>query len=59
MSNIDNKKFTGLGHWYWSMTVKQRKLCWIVSILSIVLWGIGLIGIVILLYCQFGKERYN
>lgn len=57
MSDIQNKNSLGL--WYWSMTYKQRLLCWIVSIALIFVYGTGLIFFVPLLYCQLGKERYS
>lgn len=47
-----------LGGWYWSMTRNQRLLAWIVSIALIPVYLVGCIGIVLLLYCQLGKERY-
>ncbi len=47
-----------LGDWYWSMTKNQRLLAWIVSIALIPVYLVGCIGVVLLLYCQLGKERY-
>lgn len=57
MSDTQNKN--SLGRWYWSMTYRQRVLCWIVSIGSIIVYGIGIVFVILLLYCQLGKERYS
>lgn len=61
MANIQDSDKKGLGVWYWTMTQKQKILCWVVAvILLIVPWAniVGFIALVLLFYCQLGKERY-
>lgn len=43
--------------WYWNMTLGQRWLCWIVAAGSILLYGVGIILCIILLYGHLGKSR--
>jgi hypothetical protein len=45
-----------LNKWYVGMTHNQRKLVWIVSILAIVAYGIGVPTTLLLLYLHLGAR---
>lgn len=43
--------------WYNEMTDKQRMLVWVVSGVSILVYGIGILLCAGLLYLHYGQER--
>ena len=45
-----------LQDWYYSNTTGQRKFFWILSILLVFLFGIGLIPLALLIYIKLGDE---
>jgi len=44
-------------NWYIGMTGGQKKLVYIVSILLVPIWGIGLFSLIVLIYLQLGQKR--
>ena len=54
-------KPTMLQNWYNSITPWQRKFLWILSILLILVYGIGLIPLALLIYLKLGNQKieYN
>jgi hypothetical protein len=46
-----------LQQWYNNTTKAQKSLMYAVSVLAILLYGIGVIPLVVLLYCEFGRWR--
>jgi len=45
--------------WYQNLTKAQRALLYFVSIVLILVWGIGLIPLTFLLYLKFGSSEYK
>ena len=46
-----------LQSWYNSMTNKQRLLVWVVSVIGIAVYGVGIATSVLLAYLHFGAEK--
>ncbi len=61
MADIQNSGKKGIGNWYWSMTKNQKILIYVAAVILLFIPYMGFFGfiaLIILLYCQLGKERY-
>ena len=55
---VNNKrKSTVLQDWYNNITPWQRYFLWILSLLLVVVYGIGLIPLALLIYLKLGNQR--
>ena len=46
-----------LQDWYYSNTTGQRKFLWILSVVLVPVYGIGLIPLALLIYIKLGNQQ--
>lgn len=55
--SIDDENCSAIQKWYNNMKENQRLFLWILSIITIPFFGLGIIPLCILIYCKLGMKK--